>query len=625
MIGKILADRYEIVEQIGEGGMALVYKARCKLLNRYVAIKVLRNEFVKDDDFVKKFDRESQAVASLSHPNILNIYDVGVEKVEDKNVHYIVMEYIRGKTLKDIIKEKGKLDLDETINYSIQIGNALKHAHLNNIVHRDIKPQNIMVTEENIIKVTDFGIARAATESTMTVTSEALGSVHYLSPEQARGAYTDEKSDIYSLGIVMYEMITGKTPFKGETPVSVALKHVQDEIVPPGMIDDSIPDNLEAIILKCVEKRQADRYDNIEDLLDDLTNIKNNKGRTFIADSDDSDSPTRMIPVIEDEDIKDISNKSRKKKKKKKEDSRMKPIILAIVLAFIIVSVGLFGYARIRDFFKDSEVIVPEVIGMLEDEAREVIESKGLEFEVAGTTKNDDFNDGEVVSQNVKEGAKVKEGYTIKVTVNEGEETVSVPSLINKTLKEAEDLLEELGLKIGTMKEEFSNTTPKDMIMRQEPEASTQLESGSSVNIVISKGEEVKKVVMPNLIGKNSIEARNTLLGLGLEVGEIKEEPNREHSEGIVFRQSYSAGIELDSKTTVDLYVSTGFIEEEPEEDNSEDEEEKQKQEDSDSVEDEDRDAEEDEEDEEDDKEDREDDKEDREDEAEGEEEDQDE
>ena len=232
MIGMTLGNRYEIVEKIGSGGMAIVYKAKCRLLDRYVAIKILKEEFTEDDDFIRKFRRESQAAASLSHPNIMNIYDVGSVENEKNKIHYIVMEYIKGKTLKEVITEKGKLSTDETVSFSKQIAEALSHAHKNHIIHRDIKPHNIMITEDNRLKVTDFGIARAVTSSTITTTSSVLGSVHYFSPEQARGGYTDEKSDIYSLGIVMYEMLTGKVPFDGDTPIGVALKHVQEEMIP---------------------------------------------------------------------------------------------------------------------------------------------------------------------------------------------------------------------------------------------------------------------------------------------------------------------------------------------------------------------------------------------------------
>ncbi len=325
MIGTVLGNRYEIVEKIGGGGMALVYRAKCRLLNRYVAIKILRDEYINDEEFIKKFRRESQAAASLSHPNIVNIYDVGVDIKDGQEIQYIVMEYIKGKTLKEIIREKGKLTVEETIDYSIQIAEALEHAHKNHIVHRDIKPHNIMLTEDGRIKVTDFGIARAATASTVTNTSNVIGSVHYFSPEQARGGYTDEKSDIYSLGIVMYEMITGKVPFEGDSPITVALKHIQEEIVPPRKIDNTIPIGLENIIMNCVKKSQGDRYATASELLADLRKTKLSEGKFPIENINSNDAPTRIIPAIEDKD----ENKMKKvNKNKKKNDGSLKVVFL---------------------------------------------------------------------------------------------------------------------------------------------------------------------------------------------------------------------------------------------------------------------------------------------------------
>ena len=344
MIGKVLGARYEIIEKIGGGGMALVYKAKCQLLNRYVAVKVLRDEFTNDEEFIKKFRHESQAAASLSHPNIVNIYDVGSEG----DIYYIVMEYIKGKTLKEIINENGKLSSEQTVNYSIQIAEALQHAHNNHIVHRDIKPHNIMVTEDGRIKVTDFGIARAVTSTTMTNTSSVIGSVHYFSPEQARGKFTDEKSDIYSLGIVMYEMITGKVPFEGESPISIALKHVEEEIVSPRTTDDTVPENIEYIIMKCVRKNQSERYKNAGELLKDLRKVKYTNGKIdFVEDTNEFDSATRIIPVVNggEEVVDEMSSRKKKvqsnNKKKNHNDGGRKIVFWAILAAFLAAT-GLF-------------------------------------------------------------------------------------------------------------------------------------------------------------------------------------------------------------------------------------------------------------------------------------------
>lgn len=569
MIGKTLANRYEIIEKIGEGGMALVYKAKCHLLNRFVAIKILRDEFTNDEDFIRKFRRESQAAASLSHPNILNIYDVGVEEIEHKMIHYIVMEYINGLTLKEVIKGKNKLTTDETINYSLQIAEALQHAHRNHIVHRDIKPHNIMITEENRVKVTDFGIARAITSSTVTTTSNVLGSVHYFSPEQARGGYTDEKSDIYSLGIVMYEMITGKVPYDGDSPISVALMHIQTEITPPRVHDKTISFNLESIILKCVQKRQSDRYSNIADLIHDIKSIKINDSK--IIDGKDVDYSTRLIPVIDLEEDDNMVSKAKNKKKTNTTNMSNNPnkkdkksegsgfiVLLGILLAFLLVTSLFLGYSKLKDFMASDEIIVPSLIGMQEDEAKKKIEDLNLVFNVTDRVKNSEFEVGEVMNQSVDENSKVKSGYPINVTISEGEDLVNVPSLVNKSLSEAEQILKGLGLRIGTTDVAFSETTPIDSIISQSPEALSMVAPGSRINIVTSQGPEVINVTMPNVVNKSISEAKNIITGLKLVVGEVTPQPSENVEKDMVTWQSYDQGTELETGTSVDLYISSG-------------------------------------------------------------------
>ncbi|HRU41954.1 MAG TPA: Stk1 family PASTA domain-containing Ser/Thr kinase, partial [Candidatus Diapherotrites archaeon] len=294
MIGRVLGDRYEVLEKIGGGGMALVYKAKCRLLNRFVAIKVLRPEFTEDEEFVKKFRREAQSAASLSHPNIVGIYDVGTEN----NSYYIVMEYVKGQTLKELIKSKGTLGVEYSTNIAIQICYALDQAHKNNIVHRDIKSHNILIREDNSVKVTDFGIARAVSSSTITNTGNVIGSVHYFSPEQARGGYVDEKSDIYSLGVVMYEMLTGRLPFEGDSPIAVALKHIQEEPEPPSRINSKIPKAIEAIIMKCMEKEVSKRYNSASEIINDLRQSLVMPNGDFVKKNRYSDESTRVLEPI---------------------------------------------------------------------------------------------------------------------------------------------------------------------------------------------------------------------------------------------------------------------------------------------------------------------------------------
>ena len=563
MIGKVLGGRYEIVEQIGGGGMALVYKAKCRLLDRFVAIKILREEFVNDEEFVRKFRGESQAAARLSHPNIVNIYDVGFEEDGNNKIYYIVMEYIKGKTLKDIIKEKGKLSIDLAIDFSYQIAEALQHAHSNRIFHRDIKPHNIMITDDNRVKVTDFGIARAATSSTVTTTSNVLGSVHYFSPEQARGGYTDDKSDIYSLGIVMYEMVTGVLPYQGGSPITVALKHVQEDIVPPRDIDGSIPVGFEKIILKSVQKKQADRYSNIGDLIKDLKKIKSNKEEPIFDNTDNFNSHTKLMPAVNVEDDNDMKNKRGTKKKKK--DGTIKVVFLGILLAFLLAFSIFFGYYKLKDYFVTEEVVVPNIIGLEESEARKTIEDLGLKFVVKGTGKNDKYNPGEVIYQSVDANTTVKKEFPIEVIVNEGEGLVKVPSGVNKDVKDARDLMVNASLDVD-IEYEYSDTIPVDVVMKQFPESGTEVKPGTTVRLIVSQGEEVKYVTMENLVGKNIDEARRILEELELVEGEIVYQPNEEFEENTVVWQSYEPGTELEIKTAVDLYVSSGSEEENGEE-----------------------------------------------------------
>lgn len=557
MIGKILGNRYEIIEQIGGGGMALVYKAKCNLLNRFVAIKILKDEFIDDEEFIKKFKRESQAVASMSHPNILNIYDVGVEKIDDKTIHYIVMEYIKGNTLKELIKSKGKLSQDETLYYSLQIAEALKHAHLNHIVHRDIKPQNIMITEDNRIKVTDFGIATAVSSATIINSSDILGSVHYSSPEQFRGGYVDEKSDIYSLGIVMYEMIIGKIPFNGESPVTIALKHSQEDIVPPRQIDSTVSKNLESIILRAVEKRQGDRYENVSIMIRDLETLKNSDRLYTNPLIEDTESATQVIPIVKDEEVRDMKS-TKQKKKKNKSDGGLKMVILAIFLAFLLVTSVFFGYTQLKNYLDVKEAVVPNLVGKEEDVARKELEDLGLKLNVIGKVKNSEYPEGQIVNQSTEKDSKVNKGFTIDVNISEGQGLVKVPGLVNRTLDEADEMLRKVGLSIGSTKYEPSDITPEDVVMKQEPLASEFLEPGSKVNIVLSKGEEITIVLMPQLVGKDIIEAKSIILDKNLAIGEVVPQPSEDQEKGRVTWQSYEFGFELESKTAVDLYVSSG-------------------------------------------------------------------
>lgn len=557
MIGIVLGGRYEIIEKIGAGGMAYVYKAKCRLLNRNVAVKILRDEFVNDEEFVKKFRRESQAAASLSHPNIVNVYDVGAEEVDGERIYYIVMEYINGKTLKDIIREKGKLSLEETLDYSIQIAEALEHAHKNHIVHRDIKPHNIMITEDGRVKVTDFGIARAATASTVTNTSNVIGSVHYFSPEQARGGYTDEKSDIYSLGIVIYEMITGKVPYEGDSPISVALKHIQEEVLPPRSIDPTIPVSLENIIMKCVKKSQLDRYNNASELLRDLRRVKYSIGNKNIDDTALIESPTQIIPIVNDEGNDDMK-RNKKKKEKKNGDSSTKMMLLAIFLAFVVVASGVYGYYRLKNYFVSDEVEVPDLVGMQVEKAEQTLEDFGLKLKVGKEISSSEFKKGEIINQKTKAGEKVKSGYTIEVTVSTGGKLVKVPSLIGKNIAEIDAILSEKNLEDGIVTPQFSDTVEANFIINQYPEPYKEVEEGTKIDIVVSQGPEKKMVDMPSLLNRTENEANSALIASGLAKGNTDKAPSDEYEAGRVMWQSIQPGTSVEANTRVDIKISTG-------------------------------------------------------------------
>jgi len=566
MLGTVLGDRYEIIEKIGGGGMALVYKARCRLLNRYVAVKVLRDEFVNDEEFIRKFRRESQAAASLSHPNIVNIYDVGVEKRDGQDIHYIVMEYIKGKTLKEVIREKGKLTVNETLDYSIQIAEALDHAHKNHIVHRDIKPHNIMINEEGRVKVTDFGIARAASASTISNTTNVVGSVHYFSPEQARGRYTDEKSDIYSLGIVMYEMITGRVPFEGDSPISVALKHIQEEIVPPRKIDSSIPVSLENVILKCVKKSQIERYSTASELLNDLYKIRDKSENIIIENMDLVDEPTQIIPNVEN--IKNGNDINMPKPKKKESDGGLKVVFLAILLAFIVVSSLALGFVKLRQLFVSNEIMVPNLVGMELEKAEEELKELGLKLSVSKEIFSSDYDEGIIIDQNPSPRTEVKEGYTVEVVVSKGKELTTVPNLINRDITDIGRLLLEANLTEGKVVYENSDTVPANIVISQDPEPFAEVEVDTPVNIVVSKGPETVLVSMPKLVGLTEEQSRNALSAHDLKMGEIIREPNEDYEAGIVFWQSIEPGYQIETETAIDLMISTGPPQapEEPEE-----------------------------------------------------------
>ncbi len=565
---KVLNNRYEIVEKIGGGGMAEVYKAKCRVLNRYVAIKVLRGEFVEDEQFISKFKDESQAAAKLNHNNIVNIYDTGL----DGDINYIVMEYVEGMTLKEYIKDNKPLDIKESINIASQIAEALRHAHANKIIHRDIKPQNILITKDKLAKVADFGIARAISEKTITNSDKTIGSVHYFSPEQARGGYVDNRTDIYSLGVVLFEMVTGRVPFDGDTPISVALKHVNENISKPSKYNKKIPGKLEEIILKSTNKSQRLRYHNIDEMIEDLKNVfeANTKSAFIPAEEDlekeealrkffESDSGDKSLNNKSEAKVSKANNAKEKNIKKTKNHKKIKMTILAVILALAITgTITILAVNYIKGYLITEEFDMPNVVGLNVEAAETQIKELGLEFEIEDSVYNSDYEEGEVITQNIKPDSKVKEGFPIKVIVSLGEKLVEVPEIVNEHSNQGVILIREAGLEEGEITYEFSEEIPWGIIISQDPEVGEKVSEGEKVSYVVSKGPEVEYLLMPNLIGLTQEEAERTILSKGFEVGTISERSNDEYDDGIIYYQSYPAGTEIEVGTSIDIIVSTG-------------------------------------------------------------------
>lgn len=553
MIGTLLGNRYEILEKIGEGGMAEVYKAKCHLLNRFVAVKVLKEEYSKDNDFVDKFKAEAAAAGSISHSNIVNIYDVGSQG----NVNYIVMEYIQGRTLKEVIIQSGKLDYNRALDVAIQIAKALECAHKNNIIHKDIKPQNILVTEDWTVKVTDFGIAKASNSVTITNTNKIMGSAHYFSPEQAKGSFLDSRTDIYSLGIVLYEMVTGRVPYDAESPVSVALKHLQEPVVPPTTINNNLPEGLNNLILKAVEKDPISRYQNIKDMLLDLQRIKNNSNYNVELGSNIDDHTKIMAPVIDySEDEETQTNNTQK--------SRKKMALILIPLAVLVIVVGFFSGWYFKSIkpkpgdqpITSSEITVPSIKGLSEADAKKVITEKNLKFQVAGREKSDK-PEGTVVACSPEEGTPVKPNSEVRVFISSGATQTDIPDLKEIDLKTATDMIQNSGFVLGTVTSEYSDTVPKDSVIRQNPAADANAQKGAKIDLVVSKGPEIKYTNVPDLTGRTLNEALNLLTSAKLQIGNKTEIPVTDKAlDGKIVNQNPAKNSQVKEGSAVDISIN---------------------------------------------------------------------
>lgn len=564
MSNKLLAGRYELIEKIGEGGMAVVYKGKDRLLNRYVAIKILRPEFTKDEQFIESFKRESQASARLSHANIVGVYDVGKEG----NIHFIVMELIDGKVLSEVIKEKGRIEYKEAISIIRQVASALSLAHKNQIIHRDIKPHNILITSTGVAKLADFGIAKAVSAATIVGgNNKIMGSVHYFSPEQARGAYVDERSDIYSLGIVLYEMLTGKVPFDGDNPVSIALMHINDPM--PSLTKEvpGIPPQLEKIVNKATEKYQSNRYKTVDDMikdLDDIEFITKVMGKdVFVVDSTVTDDVARYKKEQSREkeyvtDVKPVK-KERRKTDSKPSNEKNKMTMFIIIGAVIVAVAGLIGLGSMLGWFGGSdEITVPSFVGKTLEQAQAEAEKLGLVIQEGDLVYSPDQEEGLITSQNPVEGAKVTEGKVITVNISKGKKDGVVPKIEGMDYEEAKAYLESFGFKMGPGVTVQSHL-PKGVIVSQSIPYGTQAKSGTEINVEISDGKGKEMVKVPNLIGRTPDEANSLLAAAGLSTnGNVVYEEVDGMAQNLVFWQSVAADTEVEKGSTVDYKVSKG-------------------------------------------------------------------
>lgn len=555
MINRTLDNRYTILERVGGGGMADVYRAHDKLLDRSVAVKVLRAQFTDDDEFVTRFRREAQSSARLSHPNIVNIYDVG----RDGDSYYIVMEYISGETLKEKIVREGPLPVESAVRIALEIAEALEHAHQNNIVHCDIKPHNILMTRSGRVKVTDFGIARAVTSATMTQTGTIIGSVHYFSPEQARGGAVSAKSDIYSLGAVMYEMLTGSVPFTGETPISIAIKHLQDVPKPPREHNPAVPPILEAIVLKAMAKNPEQRFTDIGAMIADLRSAQH-----FLRDDHTrrlakEDFPTQVLPKMalpEEPAAADTGTGTPPVSKRKK------LVWMWALLGLLVAGFALGAFLAFGKFWSLSEVVVPNVVGKQVDTARNLITSNNLRVSVSDTY-SDKVAAGYVISQNPEAGATVKEQRMITIVVSKGPEITGVPDVRGLKRRDAELQIKNAGLTVGKVEEQYSADVPADTVIAQNPRPPAQVGKGTAVDLTVSKGAGPRKLALPDFRGTPLSTVTSQLESLKLKVGTVSEGASDRYPPGTIISQNPAPGTEVTEGSTVDLQAAksaTGAI-----------------------------------------------------------------
>ncbi len=533
----VLGDRYELLEEIGEGGMATVYKAHCKSLDRIVAIKILKEEYSRDQVFVQSFKTEALAAARLSHPNIVNIFDVG----QENDIHYIVMEYIEGRTLQEIISAEAPLSPERATEFAIMICEGIHHAHENGIIHRDIKPHNILVTKRGIVKVADFGIAQAISKKTLTFARDLVGTVHYISPEQAKGEPVTPATDIYSLGCVLYEMLTGKPPFDAESTITVALKHIHDEPVPPEQINPAVSEALSGVILKAMEKLPLHRFTTAEEMRDALISQdaslnrvrKDRNGTTIIM------SPIQSGP------------KAPSKRRK------IKPAGIALLAVAILGLLSGVWLAMGGSIF-GKEVQVPNLQGMDIKEATDKLNELDLKIAVAGRNFSDEVEKDLIISQEPAADQTVKTGREIAVVLSKGPEMVAVPNVVGLTQSDAEIQLRNASLVLGSVAQNYDDRYAQGMVVSQSPSPGGEAAKGSKVNLLVSKGKTPPKVPMPSLVGLSLERAKDKLAENGLVLGQVTRQDSSTYKEDVVVNQDTTAGVLIEQGSTVNLVVSNG-------------------------------------------------------------------
>jgi serine/threonine-protein kinase len=537
--GTVLGGRYELIEIIGEGGMATVYKARDRVLDRIVAVKILKDEFSRDKNFVEKFKTEALSAARISHPNIVNIYDVG----QENNIHYIVMELVDGKTLKDMIRSQAPLSIEQAVDIAIMVCDGVHHAHEKGIIHRDIKPHNILITEHGMVKVADFGIARAVSTGTITYGNNIVGSVHYFSPEQARGEAINRTTDIYSIGCILYEMLTGRVPFDADSPITIALRHIHDVPPSPRTINNAIPPALEAIIYKAMEKVPANRFPTALDMRNALLNI--NQGTAEYAGKRSRNKSVAIANGLEGRDEASV-------KKKKIRPAGIALIAIAIIglLSGVMFMMGgnIFG----------KEIAVPDIVGMDYNKAYEELKKIDLILNVIGKEASDTVAKDAVISQDPLKGRKVKANHEINAIISLGSEKVKVPNIIGIDIKVAGERLANSGLNLGNRDDRNDETRPEGMVIAQKPDADTMAKPGTSVNYTVSKGKQPNRITMPDLKGLTQDAAGKKLQDNKLVLGEIKRQESTAYFADQVVDQDTAAGVLTDEGTKVNITLSTG-------------------------------------------------------------------